>query len=112
VVLQRWVVPFVTAPLDDATEAVASSGGVIGLRDRDGLTRLVDAGPDGRGRIRVADSTAQAEPAFHRLQDALNLERRRGLGAWATTARVSAGLVAVTHRGRLLIGGAGPAVRL
>jgi hypothetical protein len=91
---------------------VASSGGVIGVRDRGGQTRLIDAGPDGRARVRVADGRMRTDPAFLRLQGALDREGRRGLGTWAVAARVSGDMVAVAHRGNLLIGAAGPAVQM
>jgi len=106
------VIPFATVPLNHGPVTVASSGGVIGVRDRGGRTRLIDAGPDGGGRVRVADSRMHVDPAFRRLQSALDREGRRGLGAWAVAARISEGMVAIAHRGNLLIGSAGPAVRL
>ena len=111
-VLQRWVIPFATLPLDHGAVTVASSGGVVGVRDLGGQTRLIDAGPDGRGRVRIADARMYADLAFRRLQSALDHEGRRGLGTWAVAARISEGMVAIAHRGKLLIGSAGRAVRL
>jgi hypothetical protein len=112
IVSQRWVIPITAIPLGEDVPTVASSGDVIVVRDGRGEIRVIDAGPDGRSRVRVAERSAQADPAWPQLLDALDLEERRGVGAWATASRISEGMLAVVHRGNLLIGGVGPATRL
>jgi hypothetical protein len=110
-IIQRWLIPSMAVPVGGGLEMISSSGGMIGLRDRDGQIRLIDAGPDGRSRVRLADSRMSIDPAFRRLKDAIEVEVRRGLGIWAVATQISEGMVAV-YRGNLLICGVGPSLRL
>ncbi|MGH7712063.1 MAG: hypothetical protein ACREOG_12305 [Gemmatimonadaceae bacterium] len=111
-VSQRWVVPFAAIPLRDEPVALASVGRVIGVREANGATRVVDLGLDGQLRVRSVDHKVRAEAGMSGVLNALSRAERRNRSTWAVPARIDRQTVALAHGGKLLIGTALPPVRL
>lgn len=111
-VSQNWFIPFATVPLGGEAVSLASMGRMIGVREAGGSTHVVDFGFDGKLRVRRVEGILRGDPGIRGVLTALSRKERRSHSAVAVPARVDRRIVALTHRGTLLIGNALPAARL
>jgi hypothetical protein len=106
-ILRSWMFPFVAQPLDLEPVTIASAAGLLGLRGRDGTTRIIDPRELGEVGLDKEREAPRAEARDGRVADALDREEARGHQAWATGTRLDKSTIAITHRGRVLIGTVG-----
>jgi hypothetical protein len=69
IVAQRWVLPFAALALDDEPAQLGAAAGLVGLRDYDGTTTVIDVGVDGGLRTRPLESGGVAPRALLRSRD-------------------------------------------
>jgi hypothetical protein len=84
------------------------AGRVIGIRERDGATRMIGLGADGQLRSRRVDGIMAAVTAIAPVLDSLVRADRRIPIGWSVPARIDRQTVTVLHQGKVFVGTATP----
>ncbi|MDB5446658.1 MAG: hypothetical protein JWQ97_1975 [Phenylobacterium sp.] len=110
VAAQRWLRPFASLRLEEPPVAIAASGGLLAVRNADGVASAVEIGPDRTLLMRRLDGGGEVGGAsVDRLGEALDREGRHGRSPWNGVAQIDSRTVAVVHEGSILVGAAGEA---
>jgi hypothetical protein len=104
-----WVYPFAAQAFDSEPEEVTWAAGSLGITHRDGTTRVVDPRELGNGHPHTAGSFDARHLRPATLLAHGTAQRRK---AWATAVHLNKDTVAVTHRGRVLVGMLGQSRRI